>query len=205
MTLAFEHTFDFPDVNVWANTFKKYFVWQVLKSAGNIERRHGSFSSYVPFLSWPFVVTQRSDNQETATFSWTGGGWGKCSQSKSLICHHFWRATWLVIVLWAATKTLRLLAVYCGLCCPSIQGLEKLHYRDPYQPTSIVECNKGLERCSSAPTSYEIDALHYSNEQHFENVEWFFGKYHQNGGVFIATWYLIGVVYWLQIMDCKSW
>ena len=35
-----------------------------------------------------------------------------------------------------------------GVILPSYIGIIISHYKDPYQPTSIMECQQGFERCS---------------------------------------------------------
>ena len=35
-----------------------------------------------------------------------------------------------------------------GIILPSYIGIILSHYKDPYYPTSIMECQQGFERCS---------------------------------------------------------
>ena len=41
-----------------------------------------------------------------------------------------------------------LLAVYRGIILPSYMGIITSHCKDSYQPSSIMECQQGFERCS---------------------------------------------------------
>ena len=54
---------------------------------------------------------------------------------------------WFRKYTWAVTKTLAVCSIE-GVILPSYIGIIISHYKDPYQPTSIMECQQGFERCS---------------------------------------------------------
>ena len=50
--------------------------------------------------------------------------------------------------IWAVFSSPRLVVFFLGIILPSYIGIIISHYKDPYQPTSIMECQQGFERCS---------------------------------------------------------
>ena len=63
---------------------------------------------------------------------------------------------WSLLSKWAVTKTL----VNCcieGTILPSYMGIVISHSKDPFQTTSIMECQQGFERCSSV---FSITTVH---------------------------------------------
>ena len=48
------------------------------------------------------------------------------------------------------TKTIVIFAVHIGdVHCTGILGIVISHHKDPYKPTSTMECHKSFEGCSS--------------------------------------------------------
>ncbi len=54
--------------------------------------------------------------------------------------------------------------LYIEIILPSYIGIIIGHYKDPYQPTSIMECQQGFERCSNVSVASENLYFQTENE-----------------------------------------
>ena len=116
-----------------------------------------------------------------------------------------WIRWWVISQpIWAMKKTLVGWVIW-GIILPSYIGITINHYKDPYQPTSIMESNKGFFRGSFFDTQImasltkllgmtTLDGSELRLTRYGKKISWFTtGETYMSGGVLFSPDFLVAI------------